>query len=41
MIVNAIDILIGYAGISVLYKLQIAGQQLPLQVSHNFIDVFV
>lgn len=32
MIANGIDILLGFAGISVIYKLQIVGQQLPLQV---------
>ena len=33
MMANAFDILLGFAGISVLYKLQIAGVQLPVQVS--------
>lgn len=31
MVVNGFDILLGYAGVSVLYKLQIVGQPLPLQ----------
>lgn len=33
MIVNAIDLLLVFAGVSVIYKLQIVGQKLPLQVS--------
>ncbi len=33
MIINAVDILLGFAGASVLYKLQIVGAPLPLQVS--------
>lgn len=33
MIVNAIDSLLVYAGVSVIYKLQVVGQKLPLQVS--------
>lgn len=32
MLTNSIDILLGYAGLSVIYKLQIVGMQLPLQV---------
>lgn len=32
MIANSIDILLGYAGISVMYKLSVVGRQLPLQV---------
>lgn len=33
MIANAVDMLLVFAGVSVLYKLQIVGQKLPLQVS--------
>lgn len=33
MIANAIDIVLGYAGVSVIYKLRVVGRQLPLQVS--------
>lgn len=33
MIANAIDLLLVFAGVSVVYKLQIVGQKLPLQVS--------
>lgn len=33
MIANAADILLVFAGVSVIYKLQIVGQKLPLQVS--------
>lgn len=33
MIANAVDILLVFAGVSVVYKLQIVGQKLPLQVS--------
>lgn len=36
MIVNAIDLLLVFAGVSVIYKLQIVGQKLPLQVSFPF-----
>lgn len=33
MIANTIDLLLVYAGVSVVYKLQVVGQKLPLQVS--------
>lgn len=33
MIVNAIDLLLVFSGVSVIYKLQVVGQKLPLQVS--------
>lgn len=33
MIANAVDLLLVFAGVSVIYKLQIVGQKLPLQVS--------
>lgn len=33
MIANSIDLLLVFAGVSVIYKLQVAGQKLPLQVS--------
>lgn len=33
MIANAIDLLLVFAGVSVIYKLQVVGQKLPLQVS--------
>lgn len=36
MIINTIDILLGFAGGSVLYKLQIVGSPLPLQVNDKF-----
>lgn len=32
MIANAIDLLLVFAGVTVIYKLQIVGQKLPLQV---------
>lgn len=35
MVINTIDILLGFAGGSVLYKLQIVGSPLPLQVREN------
>lgn len=35
MIANAIDLLLVFAGVSVIYKLQIVGQKLPLQVSEK------
>lgn len=38
MIINAIDILLGFAGASVLYKLQIVGSPLPLQVMMEMFD---
>lgn len=41
MIINAIDILLGFAGGSVLYKLQIVGSPLPLQVRGNYVQKFV
>lgn len=34
MLTNSIDILLGFAGVSVIYKLQIVGMQLPLQVRY-------
>lgn len=37
MIANAFDLVLGFAGVSVLYKLKIVGQQLPLQVSFVFV----
>lgn len=40
MIANALDIMIGFAGVSVIYKLQIVGMQLPLQVSLQVKNVF-
>lgn len=38
MIANAIDIVLGYAGVSVIYKLRVVGRQLPLQVSWKFYE---
>lgn len=35
MIANAIDLLLAFAGVSVIYKLQVVGQKLPLQVSFS------
>ena len=39
LIINGIDILLGFAGVSVLYKMQIVGQPLPLQVCDFFIVI--
>lgn len=40
MIANAIDLLLVFAGVSVVYKLQIVGQKLPLQVSWRVLCIF-
>lgn len=39
MIANAIDLLLVFAGVSVIYKLQIVGQKLPLQVSETLLII--
>lgn len=41
MIANGCEILLGYAGVSVLYKLQIVGQSMPLQAPPHLLNAVV